>query len=56
MVRQDANHKCYYCEECEIVYIDKKKACECEEGCNANKSCKIEITKNAINKNDIRTI
>ena len=42
--------KCYYCEECELAYFDKKKASECEEWCRENKSCNIEITKYAINK------
>ncbi len=42
--------KCYYCEECEMDYVDKKKACECEEYCKKYKACNLEITKYAIKK------
>ena len=43
------NMKCYYCEECEMAYIDKKKACECEDYCKKHKgSCNLEIIKHAI--------
>lgn len=49
MVREKNKNKikCYYCEECELVYQDKKKAYECEEWCRKHKSCNIEITKYA---------
>ena len=42
--------RCYFCEECEMAYTDKKKTCECEYWCKKNKSCNLEITKYAINK------
>tara|TARA_Y100000310_G_scaffold200877_1_gene200960 strand:+ start:12925 stop:13080 length:156 start_codon:yes stop_codon:yes gene_type:complete len=46
MVKEKEN--CYYCEACEIVYKDKKKACECEDFCRKNKACNIDIIKYAI--------
>ena len=50
MIKETNNKKmkCYYCEECEMVYINKKKACECEDWCRKHKSCNMEIIKNAI--------
>ena len=50
MVKENKEMKCYYCEECEMAYVDKKKACQCEEWCKKHKSCSLEITKYAINK------
>ena len=38
----------YQCEECEFYYKDKKWAKKCENFCRKNKSCSIEITKNAV--------
>jgi len=48
MVKEDKKHKCYFCEECEMAYVDKKKACECEEHCRKYKSCNLEIIKFAM--------
>ncbi len=48
MVRQDKKIKCYYCEECEMAYTNKKKACECEEWCKKHKSCNLEIIKHSL--------
>lgn len=50
MVIRDKSKKCYICEECEFAYLNKKKACECEEFCRKHKSCDIEITKFSIMK------
>ncbi len=41
-------NKCYYCEECNLIYLNKKKAYECEEWCRKHKSCSLEITKYAL--------
>jgi len=38
----------YYCEECKLIYPEKKKAYECEEWCKENKMCNIGITKFAL--------
>ncbi len=45
--------KCYYCEECKLAYYYYKRASECEKWCRENKSCNLEITKYAINKNKL---
>jgi hypothetical protein len=44
------NEKCFYCEECEMGYEEKKKACECEDHCKKHKACNLEIMKHAIKK------
>ena len=49
MVNYDKKNNCYYCEECRMAYVNKKKACECEEWCKKNKSCNLEITKHSLN-------
>lgn len=54
MVKEDKKNKCYYCEECELTYVDKQKACECEEWCKKHKSCNLEITKYSINKMEMQ--
>lgn len=41
----------YQCEKCMLVYKDKKSAEKCEDWCRKYKSCNLEITKYAINKN-----
>ena len=53
MVKENKKMKCYLCEECELTYVDRKKACECEEWCKKNKSCNLEITKFSINKIEV---
>ena len=40
--------KCYYCEECEMFYLDKKKASECEEWCKKHISCNLGIIKHSM--------
>lgn len=49
MVRKEGN--CYHCEECEMVYEDGKKACECEDFCKKHKACNIDLIKYAIKEN-----
>lgn len=48
MVREDKKMKCYYCEECEMAYTDRKKVCECEEWCKKHRSCNLEIIKHSL--------
>ncbi len=50
MVKEKINNgqKCYFCEECHLVYSIRKKACECETWCKKHKSCNLEIIKNAL--------
>ena len=38
----------YQCEECGFFYTDKEKSAECEKWCAQNKSCNIEIAKDAV--------
>lgn len=42
------NKKYFKCEACGFYYKDKKWAEKCEEFCNKNKSCSIEITKHSV--------
>ena len=42
---------CYYCDACEMAYVDEKKAFECEDFCKKNKACNIDIIKYAIKEN-----
>jgi len=43
--------KCYHCEECNMIYLDRKIAYECEEWCKKHKSCNIEIIKHSLKLN-----
>ena len=45
MVNYDKKNECYFCEECQMAYVDKKKAYECEEWCKKYKSCNLDIIK-----------
>ena len=47
---KDANtgNKCYHCEECDLAYLDKYKAKECEVWCKIHKSCNLEIVKHSL--------
>lgn len=45
--------KKYKCRECGLIYKDKNTAKKCEDWCRKYKSCNLEITKYAINKNKI---
>jgi len=50
MVKQEKidGMSCHFCEECNMAFVDRKKACECEEFCKKHKACNIEIIKYAI--------
>jgi Zn finger protein HypA/HybF involved in hydrogenase expression len=37
----------FQCEECEMLFEEKKWAQKCEEWCKEHKSCNIEIIKHA---------
>jgi len=43
-----ANVRYFQCEECDMFYLDKKIAHECEDWCRKNHSCNILIIKHAI--------
>ncbi len=51
---KEVNADRYKCEECGLVYKDKSIAKKCEDWCREHKSCNLEITKYAINKNKPR--
>jgi len=40
----------YQCMECGLKYEDKEWAEKCEVWCRKNKSCNLEITAHAVNK------
>lgn len=44
----------YECNDCKLIYKNKKDAKKCEEWCKKNNSCNLEITKHAINKSQIK--
>src|SRR3989338_7482344 len=44
--------KRYKCIECSLIYDDKKIAKWCQDWCREHKSCNLEITKYALNKNE----
>ncbi len=41
----------YQCPECGLYYKEKEWAEKCEAWCREHKSCNIEITKRAVDKN-----
>jgi len=48
--KEKINDKEYYlCEGCKFYYKDKNQAEKCQDWCNKNHSCNIEITKSAVN-------
>ena len=48
--KEKINDKEYYqCEECGFYYKDKEQAKKCQDWCNKNHSCSLEITKSAVN-------
>lgn len=49
-------HRLYQCEDCKLSYLDKYYAKKCEEWCKKNKTCNIEITKHAANKEQIKIL
>ena len=50
MVKLNKKNKCSQCEECKMIYKNKKWAEKCEAWCKKNHSCNLEITKYAIKK------
>ncbi len=46
--------KGYFCEECLMIYNDKKIANECESWCKKHKSCNLEIIKNALKLRSVK--
>ena len=46
----------YKCKECKLIYKDKNTAKKCEDWCREYKSCNLEITKYAINKNKLQRL
>ena len=44
----------YECNECGLTYKDKNTAKKCQEWCKKYKSCNLNITKHATNKNERR--
>ncbi len=40
----------FQCEECRMLYADKKKAAACEKWCKQHHSCNLELIKDAIGK------
>ena len=48
-------NKLWICDVCNFAYKEKKWAQKCEDFCNKNRQCSLEITKHAIqlkNKNE----
>jgi hypothetical protein len=43
----------FECEECHLLYEDKEWAMKCEQWCKEHKSCSLEITLHAINRNKL---
>ena len=43
----------YMCEECGLIYKNKKIAEKCQKWCDKYKSCNLKITRNALNKGGI---
>lgn len=41
-------NKYYQCGECKLIYKMKRLAERCEDWCEKNKSCNLEIIKNAV--------
>ena len=42
----------YQCEECKLIYKDKKWAKECEKWCKENHTCNVEITKHRLKEKE----
>jgi len=43
----------FTCKECGMEYHDEKTAKKCEVWCKKNKSCNLDIIKNAIKSGDV---
>ena len=52
MVKSDNN--LYQCGECGFHYKTKEEARDCEDWCMINQSCNIEITKHAIENEEVQ--
>lgn len=54
MVKKIDNNKkeCFRCEECNLLYLDEKKAKECEGWCEKYKSCNLQIIESSIPDNN----
>ncbi len=44
----------YECNECGLIYNNMDTAKKCQEWCKEHKSCNLEITKYAINKEEVK--
>ena len=42
----------YQCDDCRLKYKEKNIAEKCEKWCKKHHSCNLQITKNAINKEE----
>ncbi len=42
----------FKCNECGLIYKDRKWAEKCEKFCRTNKACSLKITKHSINKKE----
>jgi hypothetical protein len=50
--RKYKGEEVYQCEECKLIYKDKKWAKECEKWCKENHTCNVEITKHRIREKE----
>ena len=51
MVLQEINQKgqiVFRCENCKLLYSEKKRAAECEKFCHDNKACDSDLIKKAV--------
>ncbi len=51
---KNINNRYYECEECRLLYEDKRWAEKCEKWCKKHKSCNLNITKHSIKKTENR--
>ena len=47
-MKKEINKTYYRCNECKMLYKDKKMAEKCESWCKEHKSCNLELIKHAI--------
>ena len=43
----------YQCDDCKLIYKDKRFAEQCEEWCTVHHSCNLAITKNKLDIGDL---
>ncbi len=50
MVKEDTweDKRIYRCQECDLGYLDKETAEECEKFCKTYSACSIKITRHAV--------